>query len=320
MPGYPSYLKSYADSSLKKKIDKTYKMLENCQICPRRCQVNRLKGEKGFCRVGVNPIVCSFMSHHGEEPPVSGKRGSGTIFFSYCNLKCQYCQNYSFSQNGEGEEVALEKLSDFMLYLQNLDCHNINFVTPTHVMPQILKALYIAIEKGLKIPIVYNTSGYELPEIIKILDGIVDIYLVDMRYSDNKHSEKFSKASDYPHFNQKAVKEMHRQVGDAEFDDNSIIKSGLIVRHLVLPNDISGTEKIMKFLSNDISKNTYISLMSQYSPYYQAHNYPEISRRITKQEYQQAMECLHKYGLENGWTQDSYGLERFAGVNIKRSV
>jgi len=320
MPEYPSYLKSYADSSLKKKIDKTYKMLENCQICPRRCKVNRLKDQKGFCRVGVNPIVCSFMSHHGEEPPVSGRRGSGTIFFSYCNLKCQYCQNYSFSQNGEGEEVTLEKLSDFMLYLQNLDCHNINFVTPTHVMPQILKALYIAIEKGLKIPIVYNTSGYELPEIIKILDGIVDIYLVDMRYSDNKHSEKFSKASDYPHFNQKAVKEMHRQVGDAEFDDNGIIKSGLIVRHLVLPNDISGTEKTMKFISKDISKNTFISLMSQYSPYYQAHNYPEISRRITKQEYQQAMECLHKYGLENGWIQDSYGLERFAGVNIKRNI
>lgn len=320
MQDYPSYLKSYRDSTFEKKIEKAYKLLESCEICPRRCKVNRTKDERGFCRVGINPVVCSFMPHHGEEPPISGKNGSGTIFFSYCNLKCQYCQNYSFSQNGEGEEVSLEKLSELMLYLQSLSCHNINFVTPTHVMPQILKALSMAIEKGLNIPIVYNTSGYELPEIIKLLDDIVDIYLVDMRYADNEYSEKFSKASDYPYYNQKAVKEMHRQVGDAEIDNNGIIKKGLVVRHLVLPNNISGTEKIIKFLSKEISKNTYISLMSQYQPYYQAYKYPEISRRITKEEYQIATECLAKYGLENGWIQDSYGLERFAGVNIKKNL
>jgi len=187
-------------------------------------------------------------------------------------------------------------------------------------MPQILKALYVSIEKGLNIPLVYNTSGYELPEIIQLLDGIVDIYLVDMRYSDSQYSEKYSHASDYPYVNQEAVKEMHRQVGDAEFDDSGIIKKGIIVRHLVLPNNVSGTDKIMEFISKEISKNTYISLMSQYTPYYNAHNYPEISRRLTKEEYQNAVDCLGKYGLENGWTQDSYGLERFAGVNIKKKI
>ncbi|MBL7196896.1 MAG: radical SAM protein [Candidatus Omnitrophica bacterium] len=320
MQNYPSYLKGFNNSTLKAKIEKAYKLLESCTLCPRKCRVNRINKEKGFCRVGLNPVVCSFMPHHGEEPPISGTRGSGTIFFSFCNLKCLYCQNYNFSQEGEGEEVSIEKLSDFMLYLQGLCCHNINLVTPTHVMPQILKALYIAIEKGLNIPIVYNTSGYELPEIIKILDGIVDIYLVDMRYGDSQYSEKYSQASNYPYFNQGAVKEMHRQVGDAEFDKNNIINKGLLVRHLVLPNKISGTEKIMGFLSKEISKKTYISLMSQYHPYYQAYKYPEISRRITKEEYQQALDCLSKYGLENGWIQDSFGLERFAGVNIKRNI
>jgi putative pyruvate formate lyase activating enzyme len=320
MPDYPSYLKSYADSSLQQKIGQAYKLLESCEICPRRCKVDRTKNKKGFCRVGLNPIVCSFMPHHGEEPPVSGRRGSGAIFFSYCNLKCQYCQNYSFSQNGEGEEVSLEKLSELMLYLEELRCHNINLVTPTHFMPQILKALSLAIEKGLKIPIVYNTSGYELPEIIRILEGIVDIYLVDMRYAEAGQSEKYSQAKDYPHYNQEAVKEMHRQTGDAEFDAEGIIKKGIIVRHLVLPHNIAGTEKIMEFISREISLKTYISLMSQYQPYYLAHKYPQISRRIYKEEYQQAIDCLHKYGLENGWTQDSYGLERFAGVNIKKNV
>lgn len=320
MQNYPSYLKSYSDSTLKTKINQAYKLLESCIICPRKCKVNRIDNERGFCRVGINPVVCSYMPHHGEEPPISGAKGSGTIFFSFCNLKCVYCQNYHFSQESEGKEVPIEKLSEFMLYLQGLGCHNINLVTPTHVMPQILKALYIAIEKGLSIPIVYNTSGYELPEVIKILNGIVDIYLVDMRYADNEHSIKYSQAPNYPSFNQEAVKEMYRQVGDSEFDKNNIIKKGMIIRHLVLPNNISGTEKIMKFISQNLSNKVYISLMSQYHPYYQAHKYPEIARRITKEEYQTAMDCLRRYGLNNGWTQDPCGLDHLAGVNIKRSV
>lgn len=320
MKKYPSYLESFDKSQLKTKTAQVYKLLESCTICPRKCKVNRLNNEKGFCAVGLDPMVYSYMPHHGEEPPVSGTRGSGTIFFSFCNLRCVYCQNYHFSQEGEGESVSFEQLSEFMLTLQHRGCHNINLVTPTHLMPQILKALYIAIEKGLNIPLVYNTSGYELPEIIKILDGIVDIYLVDMRYADNQYSIKYSQAKDYPHYNQLSVKEMHRQVGDAEIDNNNIIKSGIIIRHLVLPNGLSASEEIIKFISKELSKKTYVSLMSQYQPYYQAYKYPEISRRITKEEYQQAIDCLKKYGLENGWIQDSYGRDRFAGVNIKKNI
>jgi len=317
---YPSYLKTFQDSALSKRIKEAYKSLENCQICPRKCGVNRLNGEKGFCRVGINPVVCSYMPHHGEEPPISGNKGSGTIFFSYCNLKCVYCQNYQFSQEEEGQEISVEKLCEYMLSLQDLDCHNINLVTPTHFMPQIIKALALAIPKGLEIPLVYNTSGYELPQIIKMLDGIIDIYLADMRYADNKNSLKYSQAPDYPFYNQEAVKEMYKQVGESEFDNNGVIKKGLIIRHLVLPENISGTEKITQFISESLSKKVYISLMSQYQPYYKVHRYPELSRRITQEEYQEAMSCLNKYGLENGWIQDSQGLERFAGIHIKRNI
>lgn len=320
MKDCPSYLKSYNSSALKKKIESSYKLLQNCNLCPRKCEVNRLKNEKGFCRVGINPMVCSYMPHHGEEPPISGINGSGTIFFSFCNLRCVYCQNYHFSQEGEGREVTCEELAEFMLYLQKSGCHNINLVTPTHVMPQILKALYIAIERGLNIPLVYNTSGYELSEIINILDGIVDIYLPDMRYADKEHGKNYSQADNYPYYNQNSLKEMYRQVGEAVFDNNNAIERGIIIRHLVLPNRISGTEEIMKFISKKLSPNIYISLMSQYHPYYKSYKYQEISRRITQEEYQEAIDCLNKYGLKNGWVQDSCGLERFAGVNIKKSL
>ena len=204
-----------------------------------------------------------------------------------------------------------------MLKLQSLSCHNINLVTPTHVLPQILKGLELAIKQGLKIPLVYNSSGYELTETIKLLDGIVDIYLPDMRYADKAVSKELSLAFDYPEYNQKAVKEMHRQVGEAEFDDAGLIKKGLIIRHLVLPNGASGTEKIMKFIAEEISEDTYISLMSQYLPYYKASGYPKICRRLKEEEYNQAKEILERYNLLNGWIQESYGAERFAGVNIK---
>jgi putative pyruvate formate lyase activating enzyme len=320
MPDYPSYLQGFHNSTLSKKIEAAYKLLKSCQIYPRKCQIDRLYNEKGFCRVGLEPLVCSYMPHYGEEPPISGKKGSGTIFFSYCNLRCCYCQNYQFSQEGEGEKASVEKLSQFMLDLQKLGCHNINLVTPTHVMPQILKALNIAIENGLNIPLVYNTSGYELPEIIRLLDGIIDIYLTDMRYGDDENALKYSQAPQYTYYNQEAVREMYRQVGECEFEGNGIIKKGLIIRHLVLPQDICGTQKIMQFISGNLSKKVYISLMSQYQPYYQAYKYPGLSRRISQQEYQQAIDCLNKYGLENGWTQDSYGLERFAGIHIKKGI
>ena len=314
---FPIYLEAHHSGRLNQLIEETFRLLESCCICPRQCKVNRLNGESGFCKTGLNPKVCSFLPHHGEEPPISGDRGSGTIFFSHCNMACAYCQNYEFSQMGSGKEVGFEELADYMLQLQDMSCHNINLVSPTHVMPQFLKALSIAIPKGLKIPIVYNTGGYELPEIIKLLDGIVDIYLPDMRYADDKMSVKYSSAPDYPKYNQEALKEMHSQVGVAKTDNEGIIKKGLIIRHLVLPDNIAGTEQIMKFIAIELSKDTYISLMSQYFPYYKAAQHKEILRRITSEEYESAKAAMEKYGLSNGWLQDSHGLDRFAGTNIK---
>lgn len=315
---YPSYLESYNNAKLKRLAEETLKMLESCSLCPRKCQVNRLKNELGFCRTGLKPKVCSSMPHYGEEPPISATGGSGTIFFSHCNMACVYCQNYEFSQSEEGREVDFEELADFMLELQGLGCHNINLVTPTHVLPQILKALSIAIPKGLNIPIVYNTGGYELAQIIKLLDGIIDIYLPDMRYADNALATQYSLAPDYPKYNQEALKEMHRQVGVAKINNEGIIERGLIIRHLVLPNNIAGTDKIMAFIANELSRDTYISLMSQYFPCYKAAQFKEISRRISYQEYEDAKRAMEKYGLSCGWTQESYGLERFAGTNIKK--
>lgn len=318
---YPSYLESYQNGNLKKVAHKTFKMLESCQICPRRCKANRLKNEKGFCKTGLKPMVCTFLPHHGEEPPISGVNGSGAIFFSYCNMACVYCQNYEFSQLGQGKEVDFEELADIMLKLQKTGCHNINLVTPTHIMPQILKALELAIPKGLRIPLVYNTGGYELPEIIEMLEGIIDIYLPDMRYADSDKAVKFSLATDYPKYNQESVKEMHRQAGIADIDSAGIIKRGLIIRHLVLPNNISGTEKTMKFIAKELSTETYISLMSQYLPYHKAKGFKEIARRLHSQEYAQAKQIMGNFGLYNGWIQEGYGLERFAGIHIKpRSI
>lgn len=317
---YPVYLEAYRNGNLQKNISKAFKLLESCSICPRKCRVNRLNNEKGFCKTGLLPKVCSFLAHHGEEPPVSGASGSGTIFFSYCNMHCVYCQNYQFSQEGEGREATFQELAGYMLQLQNLGCHNINLVTPTHVMPQILKALEIAISQGLKVPLVYNTGGYELAEIIKLLDGIVDVYLPDMRYAHNAMAVKYSAAADYPQYNQASLKEMQRQVGVAQLDNQGIIKRGLIIRHLVLPDNISGTGQIMKFIAEELSTETYISLMSQYLPCYQAGEFKEILRRITYAEYRQAEEDMHKYGLYNGWVQESGGLERFAGTNIKPNI
>jgi len=314
---YPSYLNAHRDGVLSKIVNNALRLLESCCICPRKCGVNRMKGEKGFCKIGLKPKVYSFMPHYGEEPPISGINGSGTIFFSGCNMHCVYCQNYEFSQSDVGTEVEFEELADFMLKLQDMKCHNINLVSPTHIMPQILKALSIAIDKGLNIPIVYNTGGYELASIIRLLDGIVDIYLPDMRYAENGAAKKYSIAPDYPKYNQEAVEEMHRQVGIAQIDNQGIINKGLIIRHLVLPNNISGTDKIMHFISSRLSRDTYISLMSQYHPCYKAGDFLELSRRLTLNEYKQAKAMMEKYGLYNGWVQDSGGLDRFLGTNIK---
>lgn len=314
---YPSYLNSYSNGGLEISIKNAYTLLKSCSLCPRKCKVNRLKNEKGFCKTGFNVRVYSYMVHHGEEPPISGTKGSGTIFFSGCNMTCIYCQNYKFSQEETGKEIDTQGLADIMMQLQNSGCHNINLVTPTHVLPQILKALSLAILKGLRIPIVYNTGGYELEGLIKLLYGIVDIYLPDMRYADNEVALKYSSAWEYPRYNQESIKEMYRQVGAAKFDKNGILIQGLIVRHLVLPTRISETEKIMKFIARNLSKEIYISLMSQYSPYYKANEFDGLNRRITVKEYRRAQAIMEKYGLHNGWTQESYGSQEYAGVNIK---
>ena len=316
---YPAYLEAYQNHNLEKAAQRAKAMLEECVICPRKCAVDRLNDKKGFCKTGLKAKVSSFMPHHGEEPPISGKRGSGTIFFSHCNMGCAYCQNYEFSQLGEGREVETGELADFMLELQGMGCHNINLVTPTHVLPQILEALTIAIPKGLKIPLVYNTSGYELPQMLKLLDGIVDIYLPDMRYADSEFSIKYSAAPEYPEHNRMCVKEMYRQVGVADID-NGILKNGLVIRHLVLPNGASGTEKIMRFIAEELSKETYVSLMSQYLPLHRAAEFRELSRPLTEEEYDAAVRIMHIYGLYNGWTQNLSGLARFAGTNIKPSL
>lgn len=316
---YPSYLNAAAGGKLEKTIAKAFRILESCRICPRRCNVRRIDGEKGFCRTGSLPRVYSFNAHFGEEPPISGIKGSGTIFFSGCNMNCVYCQNYKFSQAPDnGKEVSCEELADIMMKLQNIGCHNINLVTPTHIMPQILKAVDSAAQKGLNIPLVYNTSGYEMPDIIELLDGIVDIYLADMRYADNDMAIKYSNAPDYPEYSRRAIKEMYRQTGNPEIDKTGIMKKGLIIRYLVLPDGISGSEKTMEFISQELSPETHISLMSQYTAFYKAPKIEGgISRRIYRKEYAQAQKIMEKYGLYNGWIQD-YSCEDngLAGVNI----
>lgn len=316
----PRYLKSYQEGKLREKTEKLYLGLASCAICPRNCRVNRLEDKHGFCQTGRLSRVYSYFSHHGEEPAISGKNGSGTIFFSHCNLRCAYCQNYEFSQLGGGREAGEEELAGYMLALQREGCHNINFVTPTHVIPQILKALLLAIEGGLNIPLVYNSSGYDSAQTLRLLDGIFDIYLPDARYADSAISLKLSRAKDYPGVNQAALLEMYRQVGIARIDNGGIAESGLIIRHLVLPNNLSGTEEIMRFISQRLSKDTWISLMSQYFPCHKAEDYPEISRRVTQEEYLRAMNIMYSCGLHNGWVQDEQGLDRFAGINIKGNI
>ena len=313
----PSYLSSLENGSLDKAIRELYDKIESCSICPRKCGVNRLKNQTGFCKTGLLPKVYSFMSHQGEEPPVSGTCGSGTIFFSNCNMGCIYCQNYEFSQLGQGREVSIADLAGFMLELQKMNCHNINLVTPTHILPQILSALKIAISGGLKIPLVYNSGGYELPEIINLLEGIVDIYLADMRYGNDEMALKYSAAPDYPKHNQAALKEMRRQISSDEIDEEGIMKRGLIIRHLVLPENASGTDMVMRFIAEELSADTLISLMSQYLPYYKASQDNCICRRLKLKEYEDAKKIMARLNLCGGWIQDSFGLERFAGVNIK---
>jgi len=299
---YPRYL-NIKEEEFDRRIEKAYKLLFPCEVCPHKCGVNRLEEEKGFCRSGEEVIVSSYNAHFGEEPPLSGNFGSGTIFFTNCNLKCVYCQNYPISQLGNGNKVSLSELAKIMLALQKRKCHNINLVTPTHFVPQILKSIKLAIKMGLCIPVVYNTSGYDSVNTLKLLDGVVDIYLPDARYANNKIAKKYSAAPNYFEIMKKALKEMHQQVGDLVTDKIGVAHSGLIVRHLVLPEGLSGTKKIMRFIAWEISPYTYISLMAQYFPAYQAGQFPLLSRRINRKEYREALHVFKEEGLENGWFQ-----------------
>jgi putative pyruvate formate lyase activating enzyme len=296
---------SLSQAELNDRIEAADRLLESCRLCPRECGVNRLKNDKlGFCRSGLAPVLSSVSPHFGEEPPLSGTRGSGTIFFTNCNLRCVYCQNYPISQMGNGEERTTGELACQMLWLQEQGCHNLNLVTPTHFVPQILKALDIAMQRGFNLPIVYNTSGYESLETLRLLADIVDIYLPDMRYSDDTAAMRYSLAPDYREINRAAIREMYRQVGNLVLDEQGIAKQGLIIRHLVLPENIAGTEKVMHFIAEEISKDVSISLMSQYFPAYRAREFKELNRRITAEEYEKACRIMQENGLENGWVQE----------------
>ncbi len=293
----PVYIATCKSGLLKKKIDMAYNMLKDCNLCPRKCGVDRTAGETGICRTGADPIVYSFNAHFGEEAPLVGLNGSGTIFFSFCNMLCRFCQNYEISHKGEGEAVTPDQLAYIMLAIQKQGCHNINLVTPSHVVPQILKALEIAIKQGLSIPIVYNTGGYDAVETLKLLKGVVDIYMPDFKFYDSASAKLAGVPGDYPDVIKKSIIEMHKQVGDLVVDDYNIAKRGLIVRHLVLPEGLAGTRKVMNFLSNRISKNTYVNIMSQYRPCGEAYQIEKLSRPVSLKEYHEAVCVAGEEGI-----------------------
>ena len=293
----PAYLKLLESGKLKERVAQAYKHLSICDVCALECAVNRCLGELGICKTGKLAKVSSYGPHRGEENPLRGFLGSGTIFFARCNLLCQYCQNHDISQTDSGYEIEPEELAAMMLELQEHGCHNINFVSPSHVVPQILASVLIAAQAGLNIPLVYNSGGYDSLAMLQLLDGVIDIYMPDMKYADRKTGHSYSKVPNYPLINQIGIKEMHRQVGDLRMDERGIATRGLLVRHLVLPNNLAGTDQIVKFLAEEISTNTYLNLMNQYRPEFFAHRFPEINRRITHQEYHQAIDWAQGVGL-----------------------
>ncbi|MEJ2264277.1 MAG: radical SAM protein [Anaerolineales bacterium] len=293
-PGYPELLSS---GELKWRVAEAYRHLSICDVCAWECPVDRRAGKIGVCQTGVRAKVSSYGPHMGEEDPLRGRRGSGTIFFTRCNLRCQFCQNHDISQTDAGYEVGPEELAHMMLDLQARGCHNINLVSPSHVVPQIMAGVLVAAQAGLRIPLVYNTGGYDSMAMLRLLDGVIDIYMPDMKYGDAKIARKYSKIRDYPRVNQAAVKEMHRQVGDLLIDENGLAQRGLLVRHLVLPENLAGTGQVVRFLAEEISINTYLNLMDQYRPSFRAHHYPELNRRISNREFQEAVDMAHQAGL-----------------------
>lgn len=290
-PFRPAYLDLLESGELARRAELAWHRLQDCDLCARYCHVDRLRGSPGaVCRTGERARVHSFGPHHGEEEPLRGRNGSGTIFFSWCNLRCVFCQNWEISQKGLGREVEPAALAAMMLELQAGGCHNINYVSPSHVVAQIIAAVHIAAGRGLHLPLVYNTGGYDSPEALALLDGIIDIYMPDMKYGDSATARSFSKVRDYFELNRAAVKEMHRQVGDLTLDPQGIAQRGLLVRHLVLPENLAGTDRVLRFLAEEISTDTYLNLMDQYHPCYRAQETPPLDRPLRRDEYQAALD------------------------------
>lgn len=292
----PRYLRLHQQGKLQQRAQKARQHEKSCDLCARYCGVDRTV-RLGACNTKLKARVASYGPHHGEEDPLRGWRGSGTIFFSWCNLRCQYCQNADISQSPAGREVDSRELAAIMLSLQETGCHNLNFVSPSHVVAEILEALVIAVDHGLNIPLVYNTGGFDSLEALTLLDGVIDIYMPDMKYSDPLIARRLSKIGNYPEVNRNAVKEMHRQVGDLQIDPAGIAQRGLLIRHLVLPHDLAGTEHAVQFIADEISKDTYVNIMGQYRPAYKAHEHEHLERGLRHEEYQRAVELARAAGL-----------------------
>jgi putative pyruvate formate lyase activating enzyme len=294
----------YHSGELHERVRQAYARLRSCDLCPHECRVDRLAGATGACRVAWRPRIASANVHHGEEPPISGSRGSGTVFFSNCSLSCRFCQNFPISQLGNGTDITTAGLAERMLRLQAQRVHNINFVTPSHFLPHVLAALYLAIPRGFDLPIVWNSSGYERVDALQLLEGVVDIYLPDMKYAGEEQAVRFSSAPGYREVNRAAVTEMLRQVGHLLVDDEGVAQHGLVIRHLVLPEGGAGTRETLAWIAEHLGRETHISLMKQYFPAHRAAETPGLERKLTDEEYGDAVAALEEFGLENGWVQD----------------
>ena len=294
----PAYLSLLRSGELAERVRRADEHLASCDLCARYCRMNRYETIKGaVCRTGRRARVHGFGPHHGEEPPLRGWGGSGTIFFSWCNLRCVFCQNWEISQKGVGREVEPEELAAMMLQLQELGCHNVNFVTPSHVVAQILEAVRIAAAEGLRLPLVYNTGGYDSLEALHLLDGVIDIYMPDAKYGDSETAHRYSHVRDYVEFNQAALREMQRQVGDLALDADGVARRGLLVRHLVLPEDLANTERVIEFLARAISPHARVNVMGQYHPCHRADRHPPLDRAIEVSEYHRALDVARSYGV-----------------------
>lgn len=298
----PGYITLCESGEIVERITELKNIYSNCRLCPHECGIDR-NTVRGICRSGTRPVVASYTVHHGEEPPISGTKGSGTIFLTGCTGRCIFCQNYPISQLGTGTEISEDRLAEMMLELQERGCHNINFVTPTHFSPSIVSAISLAASRGLQLPIVYNTSGYERVEIIKLLSGIIDIYLPDAKYADDQTAQTLSGFTGYVSYNRAALKEMFSQVGSLKIRNGLAVK-GIIIRHLILPGNLAGTDAVLAYIADELSTDVFVSIMDQYFPAHRALTHKIISRRISYEEYQEALKAFDASGLKNGWIQD----------------